>query len=77
MSSRYEIHYQLRSHKRDQFIEFVKSLLLGPFVLNTRQAMAETLEQIEHLIRQHRQFSHQVPHKRHRISVVIRLVLMS
>jgi hypothetical protein len=33
MTSRYQVNYQLRSHKRDQFIEFIKTLLLTPFVL--------------------------------------------
>ncbi|KAL2913971.1 IMP 5'-nucleotidase [Polyrhizophydium stewartii] len=36
MSSLYSINYHLRAHKRDTFIEFIKSLLLTPFVLNTR-----------------------------------------
>eukprot|EP00158_Paraphelidium_tribonemae_P003221 Partr_v1_DN25973_c1_g1_i2_m68481 len=35
MSSRYSNNYYLRSHKRDQFIEFIKSLLLTPFILSS------------------------------------------
>ena len=33
MSSRYAVNYQLRQHKRDQLIEFIKTLLLTLFVL--------------------------------------------
>lgn len=36
MHSRYTVNYHLRAHKRDAFIEFIKSLLLTPFVLHTR-----------------------------------------
>ncbi|KAI9207678.1 IMP-specific 5-nucleotidase [Polychytrium aggregatum] len=36
MSSAYAVNYHLRAHKRDTFIEFIKSLLLNPFVLHTR-----------------------------------------
>ncbi|KAJ3313729.1 IMP 5'-nucleotidase [Boothiomyces sp. JEL0838] len=39
MSSRtslYDVTYQLRAHKRDRFIEFIKSLLLTPFILSTK-----------------------------------------
>ncbi|KAI8910750.1 IMP-specific 5-nucleotidase [Entophlyctis helioformis] len=36
MSSLYSVNYHLRAHKRDGFIEFIKSLLLTPFVLHTR-----------------------------------------
>jgi IMP and pyridine-specific 5'-nucleotidase len=35
MSSNYRINYHLRAHKRDAFIEFIKSLLLTPFVLRS------------------------------------------
>lgn len=31
----------IRAHKRDAFIEFIKSLLLTPFVLNTRPGLVE------------------------------------
>ena len=34
MSSLYSTTYHLKSHKRDAFIEFIKSLLLTPFILN-------------------------------------------
>lgn len=37
MSSRYAVNYQLRQHKRDQLIEFIKTLLLTPFVLTVQQ----------------------------------------
>ncbi|KAJ3298727.1 IMP 5'-nucleotidase [Borealophlyctis nickersoniae] len=36
MTSLYSTNYHLRAHKRDGFIEFIKSLLLTPFVLHTR-----------------------------------------
>ncbi|KAI8826820.1 IMP-specific 5-nucleotidase [Fimicolochytrium jonesii] len=36
MTSLYSINYHTRAHKRDAFIEFIKSLLLNPFVLHTR-----------------------------------------
>lgn len=36
MSSSYRANYHLRSHKRDEFIEFIKSLLLTPFILHSR-----------------------------------------
>ncbi|KAJ3186596.1 IMP 5'-nucleotidase [Gaertneriomyces sp. JEL0708] len=38
MTSLYSINYHTRAHKRDAFIEFIKSLLLTPFVLHTRPA---------------------------------------
>eukprot|EP00741_Cyanophora_paradoxa_P000889 tig00000448_g859.t1 len=31
--SNYRVRYQLRPHRRDQFIEFIRELLLGPFVM--------------------------------------------
>jgi IMP and pyridine-specific 5'-nucleotidase len=36
MSSLYRVNYQLRAHKRDNFIEFIKSMLLTPFVLHAK-----------------------------------------
>lgn len=35
MTSRYRVEYALKSHKRDEFIEWIKSLLAVPFVLYT------------------------------------------
>ncbi|TPX64465.1 hypothetical protein SpCBS45565_g05838 [Spizellomyces sp. 'palustris'] len=40
MTSLYSINYHTRAHKRDAFIEFIKSLLLTPFVLHTRPQSA-------------------------------------
>ncbi|KAI8918418.1 IMP-specific 5-nucleotidase [Powellomyces hirtus] len=40
MTSLYSINYHTRAHKRDAFIEFIKSLLLTPFVLHTRPSTA-------------------------------------
>lgn len=36
MSSIYSVNYQLRSHRRDAFIEFIKSMLMTPFVLHSK-----------------------------------------
>jgi IMP and pyridine-specific 5'-nucleotidase len=36
MTSLYRINYQLRAHKRDELIEFVKSMMMSPFVLYAR-----------------------------------------
>ncbi|TPX30722.1 hypothetical protein SmJEL517_g05758 [Synchytrium microbalum] len=44
MTSAYRINYQLRAHKRDEFIEFVKGLLLTPFVLHMRPRSTVTLK---------------------------------
>ncbi|KAJ3165220.1 IMP 5'-nucleotidase [Geranomyces variabilis] len=40
MTSLYSINYHTRAHKRDAFIEFIKSLLLTPFVLHTRPTIS-------------------------------------
>ncbi|EGW34670.1 IMP-specific 5'-nucleotidase 1 [Spathaspora passalidarum NRRL Y-27907] len=34
MTSRYRVEYALKSHRRDEFIEWIKGLLAGPFVLH-------------------------------------------
>ncbi|KAF9976981.1 IMP 5'-nucleotidase [Actinomortierella ambigua] len=36
MTSAYRINYQLRAHKRDPLIEFIKGLLLTPFILHSK-----------------------------------------
>lgn len=36
MSSNYRVNYQLRAHKRDAFIEFIKAMLMTPFVLHAK-----------------------------------------
>ncbi|KAJ3024294.1 IMP 5'-nucleotidase [Thoreauomyces humboldtii] len=41
MTSLYSINYHTRAHKRDAFIEFIKSLCLTPFVLHTRPSTAD------------------------------------
>ncbi|KAI8892617.1 IMP-specific 5-nucleotidase [Globomyces pollinis-pini] len=43
MTSLYDINYQLRAHKRDRFIEFIKSLLLTPFILSTGPKSSDSL----------------------------------
>ncbi|KAI8865772.1 IMP-specific 5-nucleotidase, partial [Ramicandelaber brevisporus] len=64
MSSYYRINYHLRAHKRDPFIEFIKGMLLTPFVLHVKpppahmsnQARyAEIMGNIEELIDEHRE----------------------
>ena len=66
MTSRYSVNYQLRSHKRDSLIEFIKALLLTPFTLaktsispndNEEQrtaSFASVFEHVQHLIDDHR-----------------------
>lgn len=62
MSSHYNITYHLRTHKRDPFIEFIKGLLLSPFVtvcepdreVKLLEAFGSVLERIEGLIDEHR-----------------------
>ncbi|CAN6605897.1 IMP-specific 5'-nucleotidase 1 [Trichomonascus vanleenenianus] len=34
MTTRYRVEYALKSHRRDEFIEWIKGLLAGPFVLH-------------------------------------------
>ena len=45
----------MRTHKRDSFIDFIKSLLLSPFILseNKEARYLEVLECIENLIKKH------------------------
>lgn len=38
MTTRYRVEYALKSHRRDQFIEWVKGLLISPFVLFSQPA---------------------------------------
>ncbi|KAJ1909681.1 IMP 5'-nucleotidase [Tieghemiomyces parasiticus] len=42
MTSLYRVNYHLRAHKRDPLIEFIKSMLLTPFVLHATPATTET-----------------------------------
>jgi IMP and pyridine-specific 5'-nucleotidase len=51
MSSLYSINYQIRAHKRDRFIEFIKSLLLTPFV--TDKQLVGTFKALEDMIEEH------------------------
>jgi len=64
MSSIYRVNYQLRPHKRDGFIEFIKALLLNPFILHQhlnsnestpflRQGYADVMMRLEDLILGH------------------------
>lgn len=36
MTSLYRVNYQLRTHKRDPLIEFIKAMLMTPFVLHAK-----------------------------------------
>ncbi|KAK9461165.1 IMP-specific 5-nucleotidase [Lipomyces oligophaga] len=38
MTTRYRVEYALKSHRRDAFIEWIKGLLAGPFVLHSEPA---------------------------------------
>ena len=55
MTSLYGINYQLKAHKRDPFIEFIKSLLLTPFMLNqsSQSSLSDIFFNIELLVNDH------------------------
>ena len=38
MTTRYRVEYALKSHRRDQLIEWIKGLLAVPFVLHSQPA---------------------------------------
>ncbi|KAJ2791355.1 IMP 5'-nucleotidase [Coemansia linderi] len=71
MTSQYRVNYHLRAHKRDSLIEFIKGMLLTPFVLHSQptnaqthvtenaQRFSEIFSSIEHLIQEHRSFTRQ------------------
>ncbi|KAJ2431144.1 IMP 5'-nucleotidase [Coemansia sp. RSA 2531] len=71
MTSQYRVNYHLRAHKRDSLIEFIKGMLLTPFVLHSQPAIsqahqaenaqryAEIFASIEELIEEHRSFTNQ------------------
>ncbi|KAF7511491.1 hypothetical protein GJ744_004079 [Endocarpon pusillum] len=40
MTTRYRVEYALKTHRRDQFIEWIKGLLAVPFVLNSQPTAA-------------------------------------
>jgi IMP and pyridine-specific 5'-nucleotidase len=59
-NSLYSINYHLKAHKRDNFIEFLKSLFLTPFILqststssNALDSYLEILKSTELLIKDH------------------------
>jgi IMP and pyridine-specific 5'-nucleotidase len=41
--STYRINYNLRSHKRDAFIEFIKGQLMAPFALHARPLSSDSI----------------------------------
>lgn len=40
MTTRYRVEYALKTHRRDQLIEWIKGLLAVPFVLHSQPAAA-------------------------------------
>ena len=40
MTTRYRVEYALKTHRRDQFIEWIKGLLAVPFVLHAQPTLA-------------------------------------
>mmetsp|Transcript_3945 Transcript_3945/g.11810 ORF Transcript_3945/g.11810 Transcript_3945/m.11810 type:complete len:405 (+) Transcript_3945:111-1325(+) len=61
MHSTHRVNYQLRAHRRDSFIEFIKTMLLTPFVIYSKKAPELVQEQyvgvfkcIEELVEEHR-----------------------
>jgi IMP and pyridine-specific 5'-nucleotidase len=48
MTSRYRVEYHLKSHRRDELIEWIKGLLVVPFVL-VRKYPTATVEDSEGL----------------------------
>ncbi|RHZ46827.1 hypothetical protein Glove_606g94 [Diversispora epigaea] len=50
MTSMYTINYALRAHKRDPFIEFIKGMLMTPFVLHAKPIPHDPLEKEDGLV---------------------------
>ncbi|SCU83312.1 LAFA_0D02872g1_1 [Lachancea sp. 'fantastica'] len=72
MVSRYRVEYQLKSHRKDELIEWIKGLLAVPFVLHSaaddesnrqliRQRYAETFKAVEELVNEQVEVREQVP----------------
>ncbi|KAJ2879669.1 IMP 5'-nucleotidase, partial [Coemansia asiatica] len=50
MTSQYRVNYHLRAHKRDNLIEFIKGMLLTPFVLHAQpQPLTASEQEAKHL----------------------------
>ncbi|KAJ1822408.1 IMP 5'-nucleotidase [Coemansia sp. RSA 2599] len=50
MTSQYRVNYHLRAHKRDNLIEFIKGMLLTPFVLHAQpQPLTHEEQEAKHL----------------------------
>ncbi|KAJ2709418.1 IMP 5'-nucleotidase, partial [Coemansia sp. D1744] len=47
MTSQYRVNYHLRSHKRDNLIEFIKGMLLTPFVLHPHDEESKATQEQE------------------------------
>ncbi|CEP62881.1 IMP 5'-nucleotidase LALA0_S06e05996g [Lachancea lanzarotensis] len=72
MVSRYRVEYQLKSHRKDELIEWIKGLLAVPFVLHSaaddknnrelvRKRYAETFKAVEELVNEQVEVREQVP----------------
>ncbi|SCU85896.1 LAME_0D03444g1_1 [Lachancea meyersii CBS 8951] len=72
MVSRYRVEYQLKSHRKDELIEWIKGLLAVPFVLHSasdnednrqllRQRYAEIFKAVEDLVGEQVEVREQVP----------------
>jgi len=48
MTSRYRVEYHLKSHRRDELIEWIKGLLVVPFVLVRDQPSVAGIEDSRH-----------------------------
>ena len=46
MTSRYRVEYHLKSHRRDELIEWIKGLLVVPFVLVRELANVQSSQNI-------------------------------
>ncbi|KAJ2706511.1 IMP 5'-nucleotidase [Coemansia sp. IMI 203386] len=58
MTSQYRVNYHLRAHKRDNLIEFIKGMLLTPFVLHAQpQPLTHEEQEAKHLTLRHRRLS--------------------
>ena len=66
MTTRYRVEYALKTHRRDQFIEWIKGLLAVPFVLHsqptsTSEGQSETMKKMaENAARRYAEIFHDV-----------------
>ena len=48
MTSRYRVEYHLKSHRRDELIEWIKGLLVVPFVLVRELPPSASMQNLHH-----------------------------